>query len=88
MHSPDAEQQGGDHDDTQDDDTDTLKDYDSDDAISLGSATALLESDNQTDSQVESQSEETSGREKVKRRCNQWTPGSYASLHKGAGTSR
>ena len=86
MPSLDAKQQGEDHE--QDDDTDTLKDYDSDDAISLGSASALLESDNQTDSQVESQSEETSGKERAKRRCNQWTPGSYASLHKGAGTSR
>ena len=79
-HKNDAKQQSTEpelpHDD---DDTDTLKDYESDDEISLGSnPAALLESDCQAESQTGNQVDEIgSTTERTKRRCNQWTPGSY-----------
>ena len=46
---------------------------------------STLESTMETDSQIESQNEEKSTTEtgRKTRKCKQWTPGSYAALHKG-----
>ena len=80
------------HEDNTDILKDILKDDESDYGNSVGSiAAALLESDSldsQSDSQAESQAEETTQPEGRQRRCKQWTPGTYATMHKGRLTSK